>query len=358
MRRFIRDTTPIVAVLACMLSLFLGTAGGTVPSHQPMYWGAWFGDQSSGEEPPWDMSAVTRFERKVGKGLSLLEFSSPFAECEESAEPATCRFMSFPVEAMQKVREYGAIPFFSWNSAATPATVEDPEFQLSDILQHRYDRYIKAFATEAAAWGHPFFLRFDWEMNGSWFPWATGVNGNRPREFVQAWRHVHDIFRSAGATNATWVWCPYVEPEGKERNIARFYPGKRYVDWTCLDAYNFGRNAANPRPWRSFDTLVRPTYQFLTRRLAPGKPVVLGELASNDPARRKAGWIRQMFKSISTNYPAVRGLVWFERFDRDLRWPVETGRGPTRAFRLGLRASPFVTNQFSQLDASPIPPPR
>ncbi len=38
---------------------------------------------------------------------------------------------------------------------------------------------------------------------------GLGVNGDQPGEFVAAWRHVHDIFTSVGATNATWVWCPY-----------------------------------------------------------------------------------------------------------------------------------------------------
>ncbi|MBS1888313.1 MAG: hypothetical protein JSU06_14105 [Actinobacteria bacterium] len=323
-----------------------------------MYWGAWFGPQMTGEEPPWNMSPVTSLEQKVGKGLSLLEFSAPLAECTEPNELASCRFPGFPTQAMQTVREYGAIPFFSWTTTATPEAVEEPEFQLSDILSHRYDRYIKAFAKEAAAWGHPFFLRFNWEMNGNWFPWAGAANGNSPAEFVAAWRRVHDIFTAAGATNATWVWCPYAEPNGRTGSLARYYPGNRYVDWTCIDAYNFGANTVNPRPWRSFDTLLRPTYRALTTRIAPGKPVVLGELASNGPAARKARWIRQMFSSIGRAYPAVRGLVWFDRFDRGLSWPLESSRGSTGAFRSGLRAIPFLGNQFSQLDASPIPAPR
>ena len=86
--------------------------------------------------------------------------------------------------------------------------------------------------------------------------------------------------------------------------------------------------------------------------------MILGEMASNGPAARKAGWIRQMFKSLARYYPKVWGLIWFDRFDRDLRWPIEVDPGPTRAFRAGLRANPFLGNEFSGLDASPIPRPR
>ncbi|MBS1891416.1 MAG: hypothetical protein JST59_08985 [Actinobacteria bacterium] len=348
----------LVALFACLLALVAAPAGSAKTKHAPMYWGAWIGNQITGEEPPWDMSAVSGLEGAVGKSLSVVEFSAPLAQCGDPNVSASCRFSAFPTDAMQTVRDYGAIPFLSWSSAATPEAVEEPEFQLSDLLSRRYDRHIRAFAKEAAQWGHPFFLRFNWEMNGNWFPWASGVNGNQPAEYVKAWRRVHNIFKAAGATNATWVWCPYVRPEGKTGSLATYYPGKAYVDWTCLDAYNFGANSANPRPWQSFENLLRPSYEVVTRQIAPGKPMILGELASNGPPARKARWIRQMFKSIGSNFPAVAGLVWFDKFDRDLRWPLETDRGPSKAFGAGLRSLPFLGNAFSQLDASPIPAPR
>ena len=68
------------------------------------------------------------------------------------------------------------------------------------MISGKYDSYIpQNVAEDARDWGHPFFLRFDWEMNGNWFPWSEGVNGNQSGEFVAAWRHVHDIFTSVGA---------------------------------------------------------------------------------------------------------------------------------------------------------------
>src|SRR5882724_8675942 len=76
----------------------------------PLYWGAWIGDQLTGEEPPWDMSAVSQFEGLVGKGLSLVALGSPFADCTSSP----CKFYEFPTAAMNNVHDYGAIPFFNW----------------------------------------------------------------------------------------------------------------------------------------------------------------------------------------------------------------------------------------------------
>ena len=135
-----------------------------------------------------------------------------------------------------------------------------PDFQLSDVLSGRYDSYIREFAEAARNWGHSFFLRYDWEMNGNWFPWNEAVNENNPGEYVAAWRHVHDIFTAVGATNATWVWCPYAEDDRHFTNLAPLYPGDEYVDWTCMDGFNWGKTRPTPTPGRaSKKSSRRPT---------------------------------------------------------------------------------------------------
>ena len=130
---------------------------------------------------------------------------------------------------MNSIRSHGSIPFYSWGSQSipVPSNLSEPNFQLSDVISGTYDSYIRKFAEAAKAWGHPFFLRFNWEMNGGWFAWAEGVNGNKSGEYVAAWRHVHDIFTSVGATNATWVWCPNVDPENHMQNLSLALPGQR-----------------------------------------------------------------------------------------------------------------------------------
>ena len=113
---------------------------------------------------------------------------------------------------MESIRDYGAIPVFSWSSQSIPSSLNEPDFQLSDVIAGTYDSYIREFAEAARDWGHPFFLRFNWEMNGNWFPWSEGVNGNQPGEFVAAWRHVHDIFTAVGADNVDLGLVPERRP--------------------------------------------------------------------------------------------------------------------------------------------------
>jgi mannan endo-1,4-beta-mannosidase len=325
------------------------------PKQRGSLWGAWIGTQLTGGQPPWDMSAVSRFEGMVGKGLSLIEFAAPFADC--GSDP--CTPYRFPAFEMNTIRNYGAIPFFSWGSQSTPVPLDlnEPAFQLADIANGAYDGYIREFAEGARAWGHPFFLRFDWEMNGNWFPWAEDANSNNPGEYVAAWRHVHDIFTQVGATNATWVWCPYVKSSPQMRPLATFYPGDEYVDWTSLDGFNWASNGVNPAPWTTFDKIFSGSYRTITKKIAPSKPMILAEMASGGKSHAKATWISQMFKDLRTKYPRVRGLIWFEQVDRGVQWPLETAPKVTEAFGRGIRQRGFKGNAFSALEAPKVVPP-
>jgi hypothetical protein len=317
------------------------------------YWGAWIGSQLTGEEAPWDMSAVTAFEEKAGKAPSLIEFGSPFADCYSSP----CSYYSFPYTPFESIRARGAIPFLSWSSQSLPSTIEEPDFQLSDVAAGDYDGYVREFAEAAAAWGHPFFLRFDWEMNGNWFPWGAGVNDNTAADYVAAWRHVHQIFTEVGATNASWVWCPYVNPNSTLPDMASFYPGDGYVDWTCLDGYNWGPSAKPARTWRSFSYLFGPSYRQITETIAPAKPMLVGETASSEVGGSKAGWITNAFTALPQEFPRIQGLIWFEKEDDEMDWPIETSSTATAAFAKGIAGPRYLANSFGGLGASPIPAP-
>ncbi|MBS1885089.1 MAG: hypothetical protein JSS97_19245 [Actinobacteria bacterium] len=325
----------------------------TQPPATEVYWGAWIGNQLTGTEAPWDMRAVDDFEAEVGKAPSLIEFSSPFADC--SSTP--CAEYPFPFTPFEDIRGRGAIPFFSWSSQSLPSSTVEPEYELSDIADGSHDAYIRKFAEAAASWGHPFFLRFDWEMNGSWFPWGAGVNGNTAAAYVAAWRHVHQVFTEVGATNATWVWCPYVKPESKLAHLASFYPGDEYVDWTCLDGYNWGPSAQPQRTWESFSELFGASYRQITEAIAPGKPMLVGETASSENGGSKPEWITQAFAALPTEFPRIQGLIWFDKNDDGMDWPLESSAAATAAFAQGVADPRYLANSFGGLAASPIPRP-
>ncbi|HEY2333813.1 MAG TPA: glycosyl hydrolase, partial [Solirubrobacterales bacterium] len=218
-----------------------------------------------------------------------------------------------------------------------------------------YDSYIREFAEGAKEWGHPFFLRFNWEMNGNWFEWSEGVNGNQPGEYVAAWRHVHDIFTSVGATNATWVWCPNIDPEGTMQDLRSLYPGDAYVDWTGLDGYNAGTNPQRSEGWRTFDQLYASTYRTITEEIAPSKPLAISEIGSSEDGGSKAAWIENALSSIPAKYPKVGALLWFEKYDDGMDWPIETSTSATSSFASGIQNPVYRGNSYADLAASPIP---
>jgi hypothetical protein len=316
----------------------------------PIYWGATIGTQLTGNQPPWDMSAVSKFEEAAHKKVSMVNFFQPFANCNPG-----CSFYSFPSGPLENIRMHGSIPVLSWSSQSIPSSKNEPDFQLSDVIAGRYDSYIREFATKAKAWGHPFMLRFNWEMNGKWFPWHEGVNGNQPGEFVKSWRHVHDIFSEVGASNVTWVWCPNVEYSGSTP-LSEVYPGDAYVDWTGLDGYNRGTNPVAPEGWKTFSQVYKSSYNAIAGSIAPSKPLMVGEVASSEYGGSKAAWIKDMLARVPTEYPKIRALLYFDKYDSSMDWPLETSSSALSAFAEGVQSSAYVGNTLSTLSATKILP--
>jgi hypothetical protein len=319
-------------------------------TQRKVLWGAQIGPQFTGTAAPWDMNAVTAFQRTIGKAPSIVTMNIPFQGCSRS-----CNYYAFPALQLAAIRSYGAIPMLNWASMSSPLTVNEPNFRLANVTGGTFDSYIRSFALATKAWGHPFFLRFNWEMNGTWFPWAEAANGNQPGDYVAAWRHVHDIFTSVGATNVTWVWCPNVDPYHQYGSLAALYPGSAYVDWTCLDGYNFGTQTS-AKGWPMFDQIYSATYNQIVRTIAPGKPFMIGEVASSEHGGSKAAWITDMISKITSGYTALRAVVWFD-WRQGGDWPIETSSASTAAFAQGIAAPLFTTNTFGDLGPGTIQPP-
>ncbi|HEV3227410.1 MAG TPA: glycosyl hydrolase [Acidimicrobiales bacterium] len=323
-----------------------GPLGPNVPG---IYWGAQIGDQYTGGHPPWDMNAVTQFEAMTGKSASIVAFAAPFANCYSG-----CTNYTFDTNAFENIHQHGSIPFFSWASQSLPSSLNEPNYQLRDVTAGTYDAFIRDWATAARNWGHPFFLRFNWEMNGNWFPWAEGVNGNKAGDYVAAWRHVHDIFTSVGASNAAWVWCPNVDSRNQFTSLAGLYPGDSYVDWTCLDGYNWG---AQNGSWDSFDSLYHSTYHEIVDTIAPSKPMIIGEISSSETGGSKADWITDALTvQIPQRYTKIRGVVWMDVFVDNMDWPINSSASSKAAFGAAVRQSTYAANRFASA-AAPLRPP-
>jgi hypothetical protein len=295
--------------------------------------------------------------------MSIIHWGQPWMQSDGS-------WGEFQTVHFDNVRNHGSIPMINWTSWRLGSGANQPDFQLRDVYEGKYDAYITRWATAAKNWGHPFFLRFNHESNGWWYPWGEGktetgviVNGNSAGDFVKAWQHVHDIFVSVGATNVTWVWS--MNNMGKTSQypaLSTLYPGDAYVDWTGLTAYN------KYKTWTGFKPLLvggeggdwlKDSYNELVS-VAPNKPMMMAEFGSReagDGGALKAAWITDaLTQQIPVNFPKLKAVVWMNwQIDSTRTYPIESSQAATDAFAAGIGLSIYSTNQFANLNTSPIP---
>jgi len=238
-----------------------------------------------------------------------------------------------PVAEMDAARSRGATPLVTWEPWAWGGGVNQPAYALNRVAAGDFDSTITQWGQAIAAWGKPVMLRFAHEMNGNWYPWAEGVNGNQAGDYVAAWRHVHDVVAATGAANVQWVWSPNVPYTGSTA-LAGLYPGPGYVDIVALDGYNWG-TSQTWSSWVSPVDLLAPGISQL-RALAPGKPVLIAETAASELGGSKATWNTDLVSYLAAQAD-VMGFVWFD-MQKETDWRINSSASSATAFKSALLA--------------------
>lgn len=246
-----------------------------------------------------EVQQLPAFDKGLGRHLAILQFYTPFAK-------------PLPTSTLQAIRADGATPMVDWSCG-----------NLSSINAGREDSLIRAYAVALKDYAHPVFLRWYLEMNlPSKENARCGGYGNGPA-YVAAWRHVHALFRSVGATNVAFVWCPSVQSDASS-----YFPGAPYVDWIGVDGYDrTGLGSA------AFAHLFGGFYQ----QWAPlGKPIMVAETAAH--AVDQAAYLRGIQTDVPHQFPDIRAVLYFDSEGPAGNWSL-TGDGAT-AFK-ELAADPY-----------------
>ena len=304
------------------------------PQQSKLYWGAYVGDGVS------SLSNVTAFESQANKKLGIVMWYQGWKVPDDTK--------NFQPTWMNNVRNHGSIPMITWESWDYTKGINQPEYSLSSIINGNHDAYIRKFAQDSKAWGHPFFLRFDHEMNGNWYPWSEQVNGNSAGQYVQAYRHVHDIFDQEGVTNVSWVWSVNVIG-GSAVSIESLYPGDNYVDWVAMDGYN-GGTALNWGGWLTFTQVFQTTYQHLTALTT--KPVMVSETASAERGGNKASWITSAYGNEIDSMNRIKAIIWFNA-NKETDWRINSTTRSRNAFRTAIGNQKYCSNDFTNLNSNP-----
>jgi len=215
----------------------------------------------------------------------------------------------------------GRIPLVNW---------EPDGVDFATIVDGSQDGTIRARAAGAKALKVQFFLDFAAEMNGD-----EAWSGNDAKLYVDAYRHVHDLFVAAGASNVVWAWCPnVVDTDGTNAATLSYYPGDAYVDWTGVDGYNWGADE-----WQSFRDVFKDIYPLLAGKK---KPILIGEMASSETGGDKAAWLNAIVPSLQQDFPLIKAVIWFD-VNKERDWRISSSPASESAFRT-LAADPFFSH--------------
>jgi len=177
--------------------------------------------------------------------------------------------------------------------------LEPKSVTLASIAAGRSDAYLRSYADAVVAFGHPVILSFGHEMNGSWYPWGYGHAS--PAMFVAAWRHVVQVFRAAGAGNATWLWTVNsIEGHGAASSLSQWWPGAAWVTWTGIDGYYY-------QATDTFGSVFGSTIAGI--RTFSSAPLLIAETAVGTTTDRESQ-IDALFAGARSE--RLAGVVWFD----------------------------------------------
>ena len=276
----------------------------------------------------WNLSLVDAVETKLAHNVKIVNWFQGWGA--DGAEPDPTVWSA--------ISGRGSIPMVTWEPWNWQAGISATTYSMASIAAGTHDAYIRRWANAVAGYGKPILIRLAHEMNGNWYPWASGINGTTPSDYIRAWRRCTGIFDTAGASNATWVWCPTIDEAGSTP-LSSCYPGDEYVGLIGFDAYN-GGSALNWGGWLGFSDLFGPSI-----RKAPtfsNRPMMICETASAEIGGSKADWISDMLNvQIAVNYPQIRAIVWFNE-NKEADWRIDSSSGSLAAIRAGLQAEQFA----------------
>jgi len=293
---------------------------------------------------PWDasMAAIRNLDTQINRHSAIVHWYAQWGDTGSGAFSANQPWMLNAVRNYSSVGVTGSTPLITWEAwGPAPYTAANNTFPLRNIAAGNYDAYIDSWANGLRGYGLPVMLDVFHEMDGSWYPWGYGVNGNTPADYIAAYRHVHDRFALAHASNVQFVWNPnYWNASGVDQRV--FYPGDAYVDWMAIDAYNWGAGGGS---WQSLAQVLGDA-EIYTKlaSLNATKPMMLAEWSSAEPVSgdptgvSKGQWINDAIQAIANQFPRITTVVWFSATGTP--FALDSSAGSVAAARTALGGCP------------------
>lgn len=264
----------------------------------------------------------------------------------------------FPTAFEDWLGQRGTEPMISVKSALSNGTQIQWSALASAQPGSTLYQQIVSWADRIRDYGYPVYFTFNHE------PEAAASQGmGTPADYIAAWRHIHDVFATEGASNVKFMWImtdwSFRVPPSDRRYAWDWYPGDAYVDGIAADAYNWFTCRSAGGQWAPLAKTISGFVTFGAQH--PSKPMWLTEFASvEDPAdgTRKADWITTAQSLLQQPaYSQIAGVAYFNiNANKKCVWPIETSAAATAAMRT-LAQDPYFQGSVDAVEPPPPPPP-
>ncbi|MEI6092535.1 MAG: glycosyl hydrolase, partial [bacterium] len=290
-------------------------------------------------------------------------------------------FVNFPDVVDAKNSEYIKIKNFVNDCKAVNATPVITVMTNNGLSSYTKDQIID-FANILSGFDVPVFLRWNHEMNGSWYIWSQ-----EPTLYIEKFREFATEIHTR-ASNVAMVWTPnqgagYPWSDGVYYNsspssadfilldtnkdgiwdylddpYSPYYPGDLYVDWVGHSYYHWSNGAVrgiNEVPttgqWGAANGITGTIPNFHdVYAVGHNKPMMIAETSAlYDSSDAKGGgaseadikkeWIKQVYNlnddsnpKISESLPRVKAILWFSQLKYeqevsvDIDWRLDSNQ--------------------------------
>lgn len=280
-----------------------------------VYTGAWVTNFWDNKSKTLNTSNLKDFEEKIGTKVAIANIYSEWA------------YLSNPrlIPQLEEISSNGWTPMISSNPYFFDGCLKQSESLYKTIASGSCDEFLKAVTLNLKSYQKPLFFRFAWEMNQPTIYWSVKYVKSEPQDFVNAWKHFHQIMKAQNTDNVIWVLA-FNTRNSVSTPIAQLFPGDEYIDWVGIDGYNWG-NTHSWSGWQTFNSVFSKSYEELIA--LTDKPVMISEVnsAPSGTGGDKTDWLKDMLNvQIPEKFPKVEAVIIFNEDkseDEKIDWRME-----------------------------------
>ncbi|MFA5249830.1 MAG: glycosyl hydrolase [Parachlamydiales bacterium] len=201
-----------------------------------------------------------------------------------------------------------------WQARAVPAVVLEPKgVLLQDLLQHKYDNYLRSLSAVFKHFQKPLIILLAPSMNRQENHFgirAEGFNLQSPAAYRKLFRYVVRFFQEQKTCNLLFAFVPAARsyPCVFWNLPERFYPEDELVDLVGLNDYN-GEIAPENQVFSpsAFSEALSFSYSRL-KKIAGKKAFFIFETKAALEGEERFVWLEQRLKTLSSWQ--IRGVLW------------------------------------------------